>query len=178
MAMDPAQSDDDTLVLVPILLCGQRFLGLFASVCVDESLLITDLHPATLSISEFNKQTVFTTSPESKAFRIDEFDGLEESQIYVSAASQTPFTQQSQQSLLSQITYHSATAHTRTHLSDTCVQTPAQAPAAGDLNLTVHDGKLESYAGEVTRVIDAMLGIFVIDDSHLLMLTFWPLLSP
>ncbi|KAJ2497587.1 hypothetical protein GGH96_005006 [Coemansia sp. RSA 1972] len=178
MAVDPAQPGDDTPVSITILLLGQHFLGLFVAVCVDDSLLLTDLQPSVLLGGSSSNVAAFATTATSRAFRIDEFDGLEESQICVSAASQTPFTQQSQRSLLSQITHQGSAACTGALLADTQIQSPAHTSPANDCHLAVHDGKLESYTGEVTRVVDTMLGIYVIDDSHLLMLTFWPLLSP
>ncbi|KAJ1852758.1 hypothetical protein LPJ76_005256 [Coemansia sp. RSA 638] len=177
MSVDPAQPGDDTPVSITILLWGQQFLGLFAAVCIDDSLLLTDLQPVSFGGNSDNL-AAFATTATSRAFRIDEFDGLEESQICVSAASQTPFTQQSQWSLLSQITQQGSTACTGALPLDTQIQSPAHPSPAQDCHLAVHDGKLESYTGEVTRVVDTMLGIYVIDDSHLLMLTFWPLLSP
>ncbi|KAJ2729703.1 hypothetical protein H4S00_000365 [Coemansia sp. D1744] len=178
MAVDPAQPDDDTPVSITILLCGQQFLGLFAAVCVDDSLLLTDLQPSVSLDGSSDNLAAFATTATSRAFRIDEFDGLEESQICVSAASQTPFTQQSQRSLLSQITHQGSAACTGALALDTQIQSPTRTSPANDCHLAVHDGKLESYTGEVTRVVDTMLGVYVIDDSHLLMLTFWPLLSP
>ncbi|KAJ1718008.1 hypothetical protein LPJ61_006953, partial [Coemansia biformis] len=58
-----------------------------------------------------------------------------------------------------------------------CTPQPAAA-ATGDCHLLAPDGRLESYEGEITRIVDPVLGIYVVDDAHLLMLTLWPLLSP
>ncbi|KAJ2676109.1 hypothetical protein IWW42_000778 [Coemansia sp. RSA 1085] len=167
---------------IPIVLYGARFLALFVSLCVDDSLFITELNPATFSEISQGKQAVYVATATSRAFRIDEFDGLEESQICVPPVSLASFNQQSQQSLLTQIT--DTATNSAVLLSGTgfngSMGTQPEHPAANSnsQHLIVHDGRLESYIGEVTKVLDAMLGVYVIDDSHLVVLTFWPMLSP
>ncbi|KAJ2842709.1 hypothetical protein IWW36_005810, partial [Coemansia brasiliensis] len=166
---------------IPIMFYGVRFLALFVSLCIDDSLFITGLNPATFGETDQGKQAIYATTTESLVFRIDEFDGLEESQICVPPVSFVSFTQRSQQSLLTQIT---STAISSADLSDngfndsTDIQTAQASVNSHSQNLLVHNERLESYTGEVTKVLDAMLGIYVIDDSHLVVLSFWPMLSP
>ncbi|KAJ2790408.1 hypothetical protein H4R21_006516, partial [Coemansia helicoidea] len=66
---------------VPILVSGQRHLGVLVSLCLGDSLLVTDLRPATLA--DGGGGSVFMTQSTSRTYRVDEFDGLEESQEYV-----------------------------------------------------------------------------------------------
>ncbi|KAJ2453769.1 hypothetical protein EV183_001966 [Coemansia sp. RSA 2336] len=178
MLVDGAHASES----IPIVLYGTRFLALFVSLCVEDSLFITELNPAFFGEIGQGKQAVYVATATSQAFRIDEFDGLEESQICIPAVSLASFNQQSQQSLLTQITdtaTNSAELLSGTGLSSS-TGTQSEHPSANSNNqhLIVHGGKLESYIGEVTKVLDAMLGVYVIDNSHLVVLTFWPMLSP
>ncbi|KAJ2024510.1 hypothetical protein GGI06_000965 [Coemansia sp. S85] len=55
---------------------------------------------------------MFVTSPESRAYRIDDFDGLEDARVRLPVLPQQPFTHASQDSLLSRIEPSNATAGT------------------------------------------------------------------
>ncbi|KAJ2803648.1 hypothetical protein H4R21_001952, partial [Coemansia helicoidea] len=88
----------------------------------------------------------------------------------------------SQQSLLTQIGYR-GTATPAAEAGPTGddgaqARAPEAAAAAYDRHLLAPADRLESYAGEITRIVDPVLGIYVIDDAHLLILTRWPSLSP
>ncbi|KAJ2782690.1 hypothetical protein H4R18_002116 [Coemansia javaensis] len=140
-----------------VLVRGRRHLGLLAALCPGDALFVSALRPATLG----GGRAAFVTTAESQAFRIDEFDGLGESQAACApSAAPSPFTHCSHESLLTQIGRGS----------------PAQ-PAA-DERLVAPPGRLESYAGEVTRIVDPALGVYVVDGAHLLVLARWPQLSP
>ncbi|KAJ2908686.1 hypothetical protein GGI21_002638, partial [Coemansia aciculifera] len=142
---------------------------------------------------------VFVTSSESSAYRIDDFDGLDEASVRLPLPSQHPFTHASQESLLSRIAPNSAATDANaiplSQLSESLSQSQisqgvnrlsqasqSQATAShkaesSDSHLLVHRDRVESYSGLITRVVDATLGIYLVDDCHVLMLTFWPLLS-
>ncbi|KAJ2808606.1 hypothetical protein H4R20_000765 [Coemansia guatemalensis] len=174
--------------LVPVYMHGQRFLGLHVSLSADESLFVTGLKTTMVRDGPDRSIAALVTSPTSKAFRIEEFDGLDESLIYVPPATQTHFTQNSQDSLLSQITSHSTAATTSGLQDGTSPSTGSnankdqsaapQVVTTVDRHLVICKDRLECYEGEITRIIDAALGIYVVDDTHLLMLTFWPKFSP
>ncbi|KAJ2746055.1 hypothetical protein GGI20_001682 [Coemansia sp. BCRC 34301] len=55
--------------------------------------------------------------------------------------------------------------------------TASQNPEPDDCHLLVHRDRVESYSGLITRVVDATLGIYLVDNCHILMLAFWPPLS-
>ncbi|KAJ1990925.1 hypothetical protein GGI25_003386 [Coemansia spiralis] len=187
-------NSEQSIVLVPVVFNGKQFLGLFASLCIGDSAYVTCLKPAALYTGDNLATIVFTTSASSEAFRIDDFDGLEDSQAYLASPSQLPFTQQSQRSLLALVASSNAiddisSSTNGAILSEiiasnsTAAVEPSKAGSSlhivsGDKHLLVNKGKLESYSGKITHVVDFVLGIYVIDDIHLLMLTFWPLLSP
>ncbi|KAJ2081317.1 hypothetical protein H4R24_002436 [Coemansia sp. RSA 988] len=172
--------------LVPVYMHGQHFLGLHVSLSVDESLFVTCLQTTMVHEGSDGKIIALVTTSASRAFRIDEFDGLDESLIYVPPASQTPFTQSSQDSLLSQIAYHKTAASELQEgaLPNTCSNVKNGQHAAprvattADRHLVICKDRLESYEGEITRIVDAVLGIYIIDNTHLLMITFWPKISP
>ncbi|KAI8320233.1 hypothetical protein GQ54DRAFT_312864 [Martensiomyces pterosporus] len=192
IAIEPPPGDDPAPP-VPVLLSGRRFLGLFASLYIGDSLFVSELQAAMLCAeSGDQKRPIFMTSlEESQAFRVDDFDALEESQI-LAPLSQAPFTQRSQETLLSQIaTNHSqnsdaqdvaadsqASGESRSQPSQHWARSSQPQTARSDPHLQAHSGRLESYSGEITRVVDLVLGIYVVDSCHLLVLTYWPMLSP
>ncbi|KAJ2398707.1 hypothetical protein GGF41_008280 [Coemansia sp. RSA 2531] len=143
-----------------------------------------------LYIEGADTASMFVTSLEASAYRIDDFDGLDEASVRLPAQSQQPFTQASQDSLFSRIApsiaatdasgIHCNTFPNSQHsdswqLSQASLsQSTVQKIESGDGHLLVHRNRVESYSGLVTRVIDATLGIYLVDDCHILMLTYWP----
>ncbi|KAJ2416368.1 hypothetical protein GGI10_001030 [Coemansia sp. RSA 2530] len=114
VSVDPAPADGQQPPppSVPVLLCGRRFLGLFASLGIGDSLFISGLLPMSLHIEGSDSASMFVTSPESRAYRIDDFDGLEDARVRLPVLPQQPFTHASQDSLLSRIEPSNATAGT------------------------------------------------------------------
>ncbi|KAJ2609346.1 hypothetical protein H4S08_004093 [Coemansia sp. RSA 1365] len=188
MALEASTSSDCRPTLVPLYMHGQRFLGLYVSISVDESLFVTDLQTTMVRDGPDKTISALVTSSISRAFRIDEFDGLDESLI-LPPVSQTPFTQNSQDSLISQIASHSTATTTASGLQDSVLPSTGsnanndqcsapQVVTTSDRHLVICKDRLECYEGDITRIVDAALGIYVVDDTHLLMLTFWQKFSP
>ncbi|KAJ2810459.1 hypothetical protein H4S07_002660 [Coemansia furcata] len=147
--------------------------------------------------------SMFVTSLESGAYRISDFDGLNNDNVRLPMPSQLPYTQATQDSLLSRIAPSCAAAdasgtpcsafpnsqHSDSWLSSqpcrgdhqisqACLsQATVQKVESSDGHLLVHHNRVESYSGLITRVVDTTLGIYLVDDYHILMLTFWPLRS-
>ncbi|KAJ2097714.1 hypothetical protein GGI09_003683 [Coemansia sp. S100] len=190
ISIDYASVDDKQASSVPVLLCGRRFQGLFASLGIGDSLFVSGLISMPLYIEGADTASMFVTSLEASAYRIDDFDGLDEASVRLPAQSQQPFTQASQDSLFSRIApsiaatdasgIHCNTFPNSQHsdswqLSQASLsQSTVQKIESGDGHLLVHRNRVESYSGLVTRVIDATLGIYLVDDCHILMLTYWP----
>ncbi|KAI7823669.1 hypothetical protein BX661DRAFT_200012 [Kickxella alabastrina] len=170
-----SMSDAAGTVSIPVLLSAQRFPGIFAALFIGDLVFASDLQPSTLRTGETDGVPIFTASPTSLVFRINDFDALEDSQMYISRQSQSAFTQSSQESLLSQIALGQAAPMT-------AATTPKSQPGAvvhlDDRHLLAHQDKLESYEGEITKMLDLTLGIYVIDGCHILVLAYWPQFSP
>ncbi|KAJ2865058.1 hypothetical protein GGH94_002463 [Coemansia aciculifera] len=203
ISIDPASADGKQALSVPVLLYGRRFLGLFASLGIGDSLFVSGLLLMPLHIEGADSVSVFVTSSESSAYRIDDFDGLDDASVRLPVASQQPYTQASQGSLFSRIapsvaatdasgtpynTFSNSQHFDSWQLSQvshggklqsqpSLSQASVQKVESSDGHLLVHHNRVESYSGLVTRVIDATLGIYLVDDCHILMLTFWPLRS-
>lgn len=194
VALENANSE---AIGVSAFLRGQEFLPLYASLSIGDSLYICDLYVSALTINKGSNEdsvdhiAVFMTSSDSQAYRINDFDGMDSdtmqlamlaSQVSSSQQQQQqhqPFTQSSQDSLLSQITSFENTVCSSQYAAISQQQLrqqqqPAGTEVRGDSHLLVHKGGLESYSGTITAVLDMALGVYVVDDSHLLALTFWP----
>ncbi|KAJ2735560.1 hypothetical protein IW152_001481 [Coemansia sp. BCRC 34962] len=203
ISIDPASADGQQTPPVPVLLCGRRFLGLFASLGIGDSLFVSGLLPMLLCVEGADLASMFVTSPESRAYRIDDFDGLGDARVRLPVLSQQLFTNASQDSLFSRIEPSNAATSAsgvtfntpqKPHFLDSWVSSQAshdgqrqsqvspspvcvQKVESIDGHLLVHRDRVESYSGLITRVVDVKLGIYLVDDCHLLMLTYWPLRS-
>ncbi|KAJ2833930.1 hypothetical protein FBU31_001839 [Coemansia sp. 'formosensis'] len=203
ISIDSASTGGEQTPLVPVLLCGRRFLGLFASLGIGDSLFVSGLLAMPLHIEGADSASMFVTSLESGAYRISDFDGLNNDNVRLPMPSQLPYTQATQDSLLSRIAPSCAAAdasgtpcsafpnsqHSDSWLSSqpcrgdhqisqACLsQATVQKVESSDGHLLVHHNRVESYSGLITRVVDTTLGIYLVDDYHILMLTFWPLRS-
>ncbi|ORX74922.1 hypothetical protein DL89DRAFT_320330 [Linderina pennispora] len=175
-AMDPISS-------FSVLLVGARFLGLFASLRAGDSLFVDHLRARAPFAESDHSQAIFITSLDSQAFRIEDSVAFVWGDQQPSSQRSSHFTQSSQNMLLEQIADSSQRTDT-SQAPGNWASRPERVPAGPPLNtwrdphLFVNQGKLESYAGVVTRIVDLVLGIYVVDDCHMLILTYWPLLSP
>ncbi|KAJ2233080.1 hypothetical protein IWW45_004464 [Coemansia sp. RSA 485] len=172
-------SDDWGNVQIPILFSGSRFLGLYASLFIGDSLFVTCIQPANMVNKDSASIAVFCTTAESHAFRVDEFEGIDGSQLFARQASHSSaFTHGSQQSLLSQIELGRESIFSVSPLDPNGKggSTPATQPV--DKNILVRQEKLESYEGVISRMLDMALGIYVIDSTHILVLRYWPQFHP
>ncbi|KAJ1722032.1 hypothetical protein LPJ53_003500 [Coemansia erecta] len=172
-------SYNNHVVTVPIAFSGPQYLGLFASTQVGDSLLVSDIRPFTLLAEDRSPVPVLATTVSSQAFRVDEFDGLSDSQMCVAHTQTVAFSQASELDLYSQIS-HSREPPTvsRSPASHMSVEASTSNVDADGGRLVVDGMRLESYEGVVTRMLDLTLGIYVIDDSHVLVLAYWPHFAP
>ncbi|KAJ2784387.1 hypothetical protein GGI15_002282 [Coemansia interrupta] len=170
-------SYNNHVVSVPIAFSGKQYLGLFASSQVGDSLLVSNIRPFMLTAEDGSSVPVFATTPDSQAFRVDEFENLSDSQMYVSHTQSVAFSQNSEQDLFSQISHSRGSSISRS-ASRLSAETSASVANADNGRLVVDEMRLESYEGVVTRMLDLTLGIYVIDDSHILVLAYWPHFAP
>ncbi|KAJ1812022.1 hypothetical protein LPJ56_005629, partial [Coemansia sp. RSA 2599] len=158
---------------------GLRFTGIYASLLIGDSLFVTYVQPANIVQEHVDRAAVFCTTARSQAFRIDEFDGMDGSQLFARQTSlPSTFTHSSQQSLLSQIEVGQESVYTALPFSQKNKRELVPEARPIDKNLLVHQEKLESYEGVVSRMLDMALGIYVIDESHILVLRYWPQFHP
>ncbi|KAJ2550333.1 hypothetical protein EV175_004109, partial [Coemansia sp. RSA 1933] len=176
---------------VPVLVIGKRFLSQFVSLYVDDSVFVTRLNPATLYVDGSKAEPVFTTTDMSEIIKVNGLECLDDIHTRLSCSPQTTFTQESQEALLYSVSSdgpkdatgnssnNASLTHSPQHHNAVSQGSRSQARHfSGDNHLLVNKGRLESYSGEITSIVDFTLGIYVIDGVHLLVLSYWPLLSP
>ncbi|KAJ1934829.1 hypothetical protein FBU59_005571, partial [Linderina macrospora] len=166
-----------------VLLVGERFLGLFASLRIDNYLFVDHLWTQTLLAGSDHSQAIFITSLGSEAFHIDDSTDLVWGDLPPTSQRSSHFTQTSQNMLLSQVTDSSQQKQQQQQQSVSGPKSEQVLPGPPsniwrDPHLFVNQGRLEGYAGVITRVVDPVLGIYIIDECHALILTYWPPLSP
>ncbi|KAJ2721013.1 hypothetical protein GGI07_004252 [Coemansia sp. Benny D115] len=171
------------VVTISVQLIGPEFGRLYTCLSIGDTMVVTDLKKGYVSTESAARIPIFYSTPTSRGYRVDDFDGFEEIQLHVSQQQQqqqpyaSSFNHFSQESLVQQMASGCSAAIDVTSSAERS-QGHSNGFASGDGHLLIRQSGLESYEGEVTRALDHALGIYVIDDSHILILACWPQFSP